>query len=229
MRVFVTGASGFIGRALIRELIEHGHQVVGLARSDKAAAAIQAVGAEPHRGELRDLDSLRAGAKAADGVVHLAFTFSFAELPMGRLLNIFFGGAPAAIPKRAVSTFMETDRRAIDALGAALEGSGRPLVTTFGTMGLASAQEPASRPATELDAINPSSPGYARALNEHAVEGWASRGVRATIVRLAPSVHGDEDTGLVPQLIGTARKKGQAIYVGERAKSLVRRSSPGRS
>lgn len=215
MRVFVTGATGFIGRALTRELIAHGHQVTGLARSERAAEALRAAGAEPHRGSLRDLDSLRRGAKTADGVIHLAFTFALPELPLPRLLKVFLGGSPTRIPDRAVAALMQTDRAAIDALGGALQGSDRPLATTFGTMGLAAAGERALRPATEADLPNPKSPGYARALNEQAVERWASRGVRASIVRLAPSVHGEEDAGLVPQLIAAARKHGEAIYVGD--------------
>lgn len=215
MRVFVTGATGFIGGALIRDLIAHGHQVTGLARSDRSASVLRAAGAEPHQGSLHDLESLRRGAKAADGVVHLAFTFSLPELPLRRLLGVFLGGSPGRIPLRAVGALMQTDRLGIDALGAALEGSGRPLVTAFGVMGLAAAGERASHPATEADAPNPKSPGYGRALNERAVEAWASRGVRASMVRLAPSVHGDGDTGLVPQLIAAARKRREAIYVGD--------------
>ena len=117
--------------------------------------------------------------------------------------------------QRAVAAIMQTDRRGIDVLGKALEGSGRPLVTAFALMGLAAPGERAARPATEADSPNPGSPGYARALNEQALEAWASRGVRASIVRLAPSVHGNADKGLVPQLIAAARKRGEAIYVGD--------------
>ena len=116
---------------------------------------------------------------------------------------------------RAAAAIMAADRAAIDALGEALRSSGRPLVTTFATMGLAGAGEPAARPATEADRPNPKSPGYGRARNEQAVEQWASRGVRASLVRLAPSVHGAGDKGLVPQLIAAARKRGEAIYVGD--------------
>ena len=216
MRVFVTGATGFIGAAVVQELAAHGHQVVGLARSERAAAALRAAGAEPHPGSLRDLDSLRAGAKAADGVVHLAFTFALPELGARRMASIFLGGSPTRLMTRAMTAIMETDRDGIDALGGALQGSGRPLVTTFGTMGLAGAPgERAARTATEDDAPNPASPGYGRALNEQAVERWAGLGVRASMVRLAPSVHGEGDKGLVPQLIAAARKRKEAIYVGD--------------
>ncbi|HEX4199816.1 MAG TPA: SDR family oxidoreductase [Caulobacteraceae bacterium] len=215
MRVFVTGATGFIGSAVTRELIAHGHQVTGLARTDRAAAALRAAGATPHQGSLRDPASLRSAARDADGAIHLAFSFSLPQLPLGRLLGVFLGGSPTGLMRRAMMAIMQTDRAAIDALGEALQGSDRPLVTTFGTMGLAGAGERAARPATEADPPNPKSPGYGRALNERAVETWASRGVRASIVRLAPSVHGDGDKGLVPQIIAAARKAGEAIYVGD--------------
>lgn len=217
MRVFVTGATGFIGSAVTRELMAHGHQVTGLARSDRAADALRKAGITPHRGRLQDPDSLRRGADAADGVIHLAFTFALGELPPGRLARVFLGGLPTALPKRVMEELMRTDRLGIDALGQALQGSGRPLVTTFGVMGLAAAGVQASRPATEGDGPNPASPGYGRALNEAAVSHWAARGVRACAVRLAPSVHGDGDTGLVPQLITAARKRGEAIHVGDGA------------
>lgn len=214
MRVFVTGATGFIGRAVTRDLITHGHQVIGLARSDDAAGVLRAAGVEPHRGSLHDLESLRRAADAADGVIHLAFTFSLFELPLRRLMGVFLGGLPGSIPAKAMGAIMRTDRLAIDALGGALRGSDRPLVTAFGVMGLAAAGERAAHPVAEADGPNPASPGYGRALNEQAVDVWAAHGVRASVVRLAPSVHGDGDKGLVPQLIAAARKRGEAIYVG---------------
>ena len=214
MRVFVTGATGFIGRAVTRDLIAHGHQVTGLARSDDAASALRQAGVEPHRGSLHELESLRRAADAAEGVIHLAFTFRLTELPPRRLMGVFLGGLPGGIPARAMGAIMRTDRLAIDALGGALQGSDRPLVTAFGVMGLAAAGERAALPATETDGPNPASPGYGRALNEQAVDVWAARGVRASVVRLAPSVHGDGNKGLVPQLITAARKRGEAIYVG---------------
>ena len=215
MRVFVTGATGFIGCAVTRELIAHGHEVVGLARSDRAADTLRQAGVEPHLGSLYDLDSLRRGAESADGVIHLAFTFALTELPLRRLMGVFLGGAPTGIPMRVMGALMRTDRLGIDALGDALKDSGRPLVTTFGVMGLAASGVRAARPATEADAPDPASPGYGRALNEQAVDVWAAKGVRASLVRLAPSVHGDGDKGLVPQLIAAARKRGEAIYVGD--------------
>lgn len=218
MRVFVTGATGFIGRAVTRELIAHGHQVVGLARSKASAAALRAAGADAHRGSVRNLESLRRGAAEADGVIHLAFTFSPADMPLARALGVLLGGAPNRIVSRMMAAVGATDRSAIDALGGALQGSGRPLVTTFATMGLADAAgEGAARPATEADAPNPRSPGFARAVNEGAVAAWAKRGVRASIVRLAPSVHGNGDKGLIPHIIRAARRSGEALYVADGA------------
>jgi nucleoside-diphosphate-sugar epimerase len=185
MRVFVTGATGFIGSAIVRELLDAGHQVLGLARSDAAAASLAAAGAEVHRGSLEDFESLAAGARACGGVIHTAFIHDFSNY------------APAA----------EKDRRAIQTLGTTLAGSDRPFIVTSGTL-LVQRQGPL---ATEEEAPNPRFPRK----SEEAALAVAARGVRVAVVRLPPSVHGDGDHGFVPALIAIARQKGVSAYVGD--------------
>jgi nucleoside-diphosphate-sugar epimerase len=212
MRVFVTGATGFIGQAVVKELVRAGHEVTGLARSERSARVLARLGAKAVPGALQDLDSLRRGAAAADGVIHLAFIHGPGDIPLLPRLRLILGGAPSGIVSRFGAAITETDRRAIDALGAALEASGRPLVTTFGTMGMAE-----GRTAGEDDRPDPRAPGFVRSQNEDMVRRWADRGVRATVLRLAPSVHGDGDKGFVPRLIAAARKGKTSAYVGEGA------------
>jgi nucleoside-diphosphate-sugar epimerase len=185
MRIFVTGASGFIGSAVVAELLRAGHRVVGLARSEGSAAAIAAAGAEVHRGRLDDLDSLRAGAAAADGVIHLAYDHDFS---------------------RSRELAAEADARAIEAMGDVLAGSNRPIAIASG-LGIAS-----GRVSTEADRAPP---GWPRRASEEVVIALAERGVRGAIVRLPPTVHGHGDKGFIQWLIAAARQHGHAAYVGD--------------
>ncbi|SEN37564.1 SDR family oxidoreductase [Paenibacillus sp. OV219] len=166
MRIFITGAAGYIGTAVVRELINAGHQVVGLTRTESGAEILQRLGAEVQRGALEDLDCLRSSAAASDGVIHLAFNHDFSD----------FAGSLA------------TDLRAIEAMGEGLVGSGKPLVVTAHANGHAS---------------------------EEAAFALAERGVRSSVVSLAPSVHGEGDKGFVPRLIHIARERGASAYIGD--------------
>lgn len=194
MRVFVTGASGHIASALVPDLLGAGHQVVGLARSDAAARAVAALGAEVRRGDLDDLDGLREAAASADGVIHLAYKHEL-------MLTGDFLGAVAA------------DRRAVGAMGEALAGSDRPFVIMAGTLMLALGGV-IGRPGTEQDVVE-SGP---RVDTENDVISLAGRGVRSSVVRLAPLVHSSLDHhGFTPAMIAIARRTGIAGYVGDGA------------
>ncbi|HEY2553856.1 MAG TPA: SDR family oxidoreductase [Candidatus Cybelea sp.] len=188
MRVFVTGATGFVGSAIVGELIGAGHRVLGLARSDEAAKALVAAGAEVHRGSLEDLDSLRSGARAAEAVIHTAFIHDFSNVPAAA----------------------ETDRLAIVTLGEVLGESNRPLLVTSGT-----ALVSPGRIVTEEDTPDPAPRAAWPRISEETALDMVSRGVAASAVRLPLSVHGNGDHGFVPLLIGIAREKGISAYVGD--------------
>jgi nucleoside-diphosphate-sugar epimerase len=186
MKVFVTGASGFIGSAIVKELILAGHEVIGLARSEASAKSIAALGAKVHRGDIQDLESIRNGAAMADGVIHTAFNHDFSKFKDN----------------------CEADRKVIEAFGAALMGSDRPLIVTSGTALVSPGQIAIEDKAPMADAnVIP------RIASEEAAQSILFRGVNVSIVRLSPSVHGEGDHGFVPLLITMAREKGVSAYV----------------
>lgn len=187
MRVFVTGATGWVGSAVVRELITAGHQVLGLARSDAGAAALTATGAAVHRGSLEDLESLRSGAAAADGVIHTAFIHDWSQFMAS----------------------IETDRKAVEAMARALEGSNKPFLIASGTMMFAAL----GRLGLETDA--PPDPDGLRVASETIV--LNAPGVRGGVVRLPPTVHGAGEHGFIARLVEMARKNGAAAYIGDGA------------
>jgi len=188
MKVFITGATGFIGAALVQELLNAGHQVLGLARSDASASALIAAGAKVHRGDLQDLDSLRSGAAASDGVIHAGFIHDFSRF----------------------KEMCEVDKIAIETIGSTLAGSSRPFVVTSGTAFV----RPGSL-ATEDIASSHDTNQYPR-VSETTALAFTSKGVRTAVLRLSPSVHGEGDHhGFIPILVGIARQKGIAAYIGD--------------
>ncbi|KAF7976656.1 hypothetical protein HWV62_1226 [Athelia sp. TMB] len=190
MRVFITGATGFVGSAVIQELLAHGHTVLGLSRNEANAKVLAAAGADAHPGSLDDLESLRSGAASCDGTIHCGFKHDFANYQAA----------------------CDTDRGAIEAIGDAYKGTGKPFIVTSGTLVL----KPGTV-GTEDDAGV--SEGFAalRAPSETLAIGLAGRGVRSMVLRLSPSVHGPGDQGFIAGLIDVARKEGVSAYVGDGA------------
>jgi nucleoside-diphosphate-sugar epimerase len=192
MKVFLTGATGFIGSAIVPELINAGHQVIGLTRSDAGAQSLRAAGAETHRGTLEDMESLRAGAAKSDGVIHCAFDHSAFGQDFSKFIEV-----------------CEKDRRAIEAMGDVLVGSDRPLLITSGTgMGSPGPGQPSSEDHYDAKHANP------RKASEEAGARVAARGVNVSVVRL-PQVHDTVKQGLITSAIRIAREKGVSAYIGE--------------
>ncbi|MCB8815377.1 SDR family oxidoreductase [Desulfosporosinus shakirovi] len=188
MRIFVTGATGFVGAAVVKELIGAGHEVIGLARSDAAVKSLMAAGAQVHKGDLEDLASLREGAANADGIIHTAFNHDFSKF----------------------KDSCGTDRRVIELFGTVLAGSERPLVVTS-ALGIL----PQGHLATE-ETLSVSGPaGHLRAASEEAAMMTGKHGVRVAVIRLAPTVHGEGDHNFIPILIRLAKEKGISAYIGE--------------
>ena len=189
MRVFVTGAAGFIGRATVEELVKNGHQVLGLARNDANAEKITKAGGEPHRGDLRDIESLKSGAKAADGVLHLAFIHDFSNL----------------------AESCAVDRAVIEAFGEVLAGTGKPLVICSGTLGMPKGTLTTEDTEPERDTLMSERSLSSDLLYKLSKE----KQIRGSVIRLAPTVHGAGDWGFIPQLINAYRQKGSVIYIGD--------------
>ncbi|KEF60032.1 alcohol dehydrogenase [Exophiala aquamarina CBS 119918] len=187
MRVFVTGATGFIGRAVVKELLNAGHQVLGLARSDQSAEYLVAAGAEVQRGSLDDLESLKQGAAASDGVIHLAFIHDFSD----------YAGS------------CSKDRTAIEAIGDVLTGTSRPFVITSGTLLL-----PQGQLCTEDTPPDLKGPGAVRGATEQVALSFVSKGVRVSIIRLPPTNHGKGDHGFIAELARVAKSTGVSAYLG---------------
>jgi nucleoside-diphosphate-sugar epimerase len=210
MRIFITGATGFIGSAVVRELVTAGHAVTGLVRSAHDIASLEAIGARACRGTIEDLGILRRESALADGVIHTAFFHALSHASLGIRARILFGGAPARIVQRFAAAAVSADQRAIETFGEALHIRKGSLVIAFPTMAMA-----AGRAAQETDDADPGAVGGARVRSEQAALDLVRSGVSATVVRLPPSVHDETKFGLVTRLIEIARKKRMSAYPGD--------------
>ncbi|GGF11966.1 3-beta hydroxysteroid dehydrogenase [Aliidongia dinghuensis] len=210
MHVFVTGATGWIGSAVVEELLSAGHNVSGLTTSAAGAQKLQKMGAKAYVGKLGQHDLLRKSAAESDGVIHTAFIHGLSSMSLGMRVRLFAGALNGGIVSSFMRILAETESGAIGALGSGLENSGRPLVVASGILYL-----PQGKVATEKDSHVSNVPN--RSFSERAAFNFIQRGVRASAVRLAPTVHGDGDHGFIPHIVQAARKNGVSPYIGDGA------------
>jgi nucleoside-diphosphate-sugar epimerase len=210
MRVFVTGATGWIGSAVVKDLMSSGHEVLGLTTSAEGARKLQALGAKARVGRLHDHALLRRTAAESDGVIHLAFIHGLSNMSLPTRLRLFAGALNGGIVPSFMRILAETESGAIRALGDGVEGSMRALVVASGVLFL-----PPGKVATERD--NHVSTGPSRSFSEAAALDLTARGVRSTIVRLPPTVHGAGEHGFIANIVTAARKKGVSPYIGDGA------------
>lgn len=210
MRVFVTGATGWVGSAVVKELLSSEHQVTGLSRTVEGAQALQKLGARARVGKLSEHSLLREAAAESDGVIHTAFIHGLSHMGLATRFRLFAGALNGGIVSSFMRIMSETESQAIEALGAGLQGSGRPLVVSSAVLFL-----PAGKVSTEDDYHVQDAPS--RSISEIPALALVSRGVRASIIRLPPTVHGPGDHGFIPRIIEAARKKGTSVYIGDGA------------
>lgn len=210
MRVFVTGATGWVGSAVVKELLSSGHEVTGLTRTTEGAERLQKLGAKARVGKLGEHVLLREAAAASDGVIHTAFIHRLSHMNPATRFRLFAGALNGGIVSSFMRILSETESRAIAALGAGLQDSGRPLVVTSGVLFL-----PQGKISTEADNHMQDAPN--RSFSENAALDLIPRGVCASIIRLPPTVHGSGDYGFIPEIIKAARKKGTSVYIGDGA------------
>ena len=208
MHVFVTGATGFIGSAVVEDLISAGHRVTGLTRTAAGAQKLSSLGAQAIVGQLDQIQLLREGAARSDGVIHLAFLHGFSHMNLRMRFRLLAGAFSGGIVSSFMHTLLRTETGAVNALGSALAGSKRPLVVTSGIFYL-----PFGRLATEADTHVKDQP--TRSFSESAALAFVPQRVSASIVRLPPTVHGAGDHGFIPQIIQSARKRKKAAYIGD--------------